>query len=533
MGSTKLSGIYSNGMVLQRKKEIVIEGFESTASEVTVTLAGHVVTAPVTDGKFKAVFPPMDVIFDTELKVEGTDTIEIKDVCVGDVFMLAGQSNMELPVRRTMELNKEEVEAKDYPYVRQYLLTPDLEIPDIGEESTCALPEFDWIKAVGDSKTAFSAIGFYAAKRIFEEKNVPIGLILNAQGGSTIEAWMCDEDLYASGISEDELSQLRGKGTLKKYVEHWQQLTIDWRAKADDNDFKIEEGIKDAKPVTLPGIVVKDFSGIVWFIKEFDYDGVCEGDCLLRLGDLIDADVTYINGIEVGRTEYQYPPRIYHFDGSILKQGKNTLMTRLIVEQEFGGFVEGHPYYLKTPSGMTDIMGEWKMVVENTMPKFNPIPMAQMLPAALYYASVLPVKNIAISQIWWYQGESNAGDPDGLSMEYSEVAKKFIEQGRSSIDNPCGYAQKMIRTFKKMREFFGEVPVVMVKMADYINPLTFETEVPEGWRKIQELQERAPEFISNVKVVVAPTPDPIYELHPQNKSGLGADVAKASIELSK
>ena len=120
-----------------------------------------------------------------------------------------------------------------------YLLTPDLEIPDIGEESTCALPEFDWIKAVGDSKTAFSAIGFYAAKRIFEEKNVPIGLILNAQGGSTIEAWMCDEDLYASGISEDELSQLRGKGTLKKYVEHWQQLTIDWRAKADDNDFKI------------------------------------------------------------------------------------------------------------------------------------------------------------------------------------------------------------------------------------------------------------------------------------------------------
>ena len=251
------------------------------------------------------------------------------------------------------------------------------------------------------------------------------------------------------------------------------------------------------------------------------------------MGDLIDADVTYINGIEVGRTEYQYPPRIYHFDGSILKQGKNTLMTRLIVEQEFGGFVEGHPYYLKTPSSITDIMGEWKMVVENTMPKFNPIPMAQMLPAALYYASVLPVKNIAISQIWWYQGESNAGDPDGLSMEYSEVAKKFIEQGGSSIDNPCGYAQKMIRTFKKMREFFGEVPVVMVKMADYINPLTFETEVPEGWRKIQELQERAPEFISNVKVVVAPTPDPIYELHPQNKSGLGADVAKASIELSK
>ena len=114
---------------------------------------------------------------------------------------------------------------------------------------------------------------------------------------------MCDEDLYASGISEDEIAPLRGKGALKKYMERWQNLSAVWRAEADDNDFKIEEGIKDAKPVTLPGIVVKDFSGIVWFIKEFDYDGACEGDCVLRLGDLIDADTTYINGIEVGRTE--------------------------------------------------------------------------------------------------------------------------------------------------------------------------------------------------------------------------------------
>ena len=111
MESTKLTGIYSNGMVLQRDKEIIIEGFESAKSEVTVTLADSVVTASVTEGRFKAIFPPMDVVFDTVLKVEGTDTIEIKDVCIGDVYMLAGQSNMELPVVRTLELNKEEVEV--------------------------------------------------------------------------------------------------------------------------------------------------------------------------------------------------------------------------------------------------------------------------------------------------------------------------------------------------------------------------------------------------------------------------------------
>ena len=84
--------------------------------------------------------------------------------------------------------------------------------------------------------------------------------------------------------------------------------------------------------------------------------------------------------------------------------------------------------------------------------------------------------------------------------------------------------------FRKMRELFGEIPVIMIRIADYINPLT-DTKVPEGWRKIQELQDKAPEYIENIKVVRAPDPDPLHELHPQNKSGIGANVAKASLEF--
>ena len=85
MGDTKLKGIYSNGLVLQRNKEIIIEGTDTSASEVVVTLAGSSVTAKVEGGAFKAVFPPMDAVFDTELKVEGTETLTINDVCIGDV----------------------------------------------------------------------------------------------------------------------------------------------------------------------------------------------------------------------------------------------------------------------------------------------------------------------------------------------------------------------------------------------------------------------------------------------------------------
>ena len=478
MGDTKLKGIYSNGLVLQRNKEIIIEGTDTSASEVVVTLAGSSVTAKVEGGAFKAVFSPMDAVFDTELKVEGTETLTVKDVCIGDVYMLTGQSNMELPVIRTYDLNKEEIEADCQHRQRRGQYSHQYEI---------------------------SAIGFYAAKRIFKEKNVPIGLILSAQGGSNIESWMCEEDLFETGTKEEQIAPFRGKGALKAYVDEGNKKTVAWRENTIDKDFSIEEALSEGVKIKMPCIIADEFFGSVWFVKEFDLDKQIEGECLLRLGDLIDADVTYVNGVEVGRTEYQYPPRKYRFDSSILKQGKNVIWVRLLIELGAGGFVPGHPYRLETSAGNIDLTGEWTMVVEKITEKFKPNMMAQNIPSALYYASLVTLKNISVSQIWWCQGESNA-------------------------DFPEGYDKKMILTFKKMREIFGEIPVVLVRIADYINPLK-DTHIPDGWKKIQELQDLAPTYIENIKVVASPAPDPIHELHPQNKSGIGADVAKASMEF--
>ena len=82
-----------------------------------------------------------------------------------------------------------------------------------------------------------------------------------------------------------------------------------------------------------------------------------------------------------------------------------------------------------------------------------------------------------------------------------------------------------------MRELYGQVPVILVKIANYINPLTNETEVPEGWKTVQRFQDEAPQYISDLKVVASPDPDPIHELHPQNKSIIGEEVAKASMEF--
>ena len=502
MSSTLLAGVYSDGIVLQRNKDIIISGFEDQLAEVKVTLAGISVKAPVSEGRFTAIFPPMDAAEGLTLTVEGTETVQVTDICIGDVFMLSGQSNMELPVSRTYDENKEEVDAGDYPFIRQIYVEPDYGLPEKGGASSCAFPGGRWIRAVGEDKMAFSAVGFYAARRIYDKTNVPIGLILNAKGGASIESFMCEEDLAAAGIKEEDIAPFRGEGVIKDYVASSEAYTVSWRESTVDKDFEIERALDGAADVELPGIVLNGFAGSVWFVKDIELGYQPEGDCLLRLGDLIDADVTYVNGTEVGRTEYQYPPRKYHFDGSLLKPGKNTVAVRLIIELGKGGFVPGHPYFLRTDKGTVDLTGTWKMVPEKKVEEFVPRKMPVMIPASIYYSCLVPFEGYQIAGIWWYQGESNS-------------------------DDPTGYDTKMALLFRKMREMFGNVPIVIVRIADYINPLTFETEVPEGWRKVQELQTEASELIRDLKVVDAPVPDPVYELHPPDKSEIGADIAAA------
>ena len=356
MTATSLAGVYSDGLVLQRNKDILISGSEASLPEVRVTLAGITLIAEVTDGCFKVIFPPMEAAEGLTITVEGTDTVEVTDICIGDVYMLSGQSNMELPVSRTYDMNRDKVDAGDYPLIRQFTVEPDYELPLKGEASSCAFPGGSWKRAEGPDKMSFSAVGFYAAQKIYEKNRVPIGFILNAKGGASIESYMSEEDLAATGIPEDAMAPFRGKGVIREYVASAESYTVSWRNSTVDEAFEIDKAIVSATEVELPGIAVTDTAGSVWFVKEFELEGQPEGECFLRLGDLIDADVTYVNGTEVGRTEYQYPPRKYYFDGSLLRPGRNTIAVRLLVELGRGGFVPGHPYFLRTDKGTVDLI---------------------------------------------------------------------------------------------------------------------------------------------------------------------------------
>ena len=504
----ELAGIFGNGMVFQCDRINTIWGTEDGSDEVCAVFENEEYKAEVKDGCFEIALPAHEAATGLSIEIKGSATILLTDVCFGDVFYLAGQSNMELPVSRTLDVSKEDVDASDYPYIRQYRVTPQY---CMREDKKASLPKNPWTKAIPGQIGEMSAAGFYCAKRIYDKKKIPLGLVLGAQGGSTIESWMPASLLSEFGDYSSKLDPFMEEGALQKYLQERDAEISSWRGSLEQEDETalvndIPEGAED---FTVPGMlhdIGKEHRGVVWFYKDFSLGKAPEGEAFLYCGDLIDADRTYINGHLVGKTEYRYPPRKYTFSSAFLKEGKNRITVRLIVENGDGGFVAEHPYFLKTKEEQVDLEGDWKIFFGAT----NDVVMThttlgQEVPTGLYKASVLPLKDYSFRGIWWYQGESNSDDPS----RYDEKFKAMIENWRSL------YKQ--------------ELPLICIEMCDYQDPITGEQ--PDGWAKIQEMQRGAAQDVERCDVVSAKDLFTPLELHPQRKSELGARMAEAAMTL--
>jgi len=149
------------------------------------------------------------------------------------------------------------------------------------------------------------------------------------------------------------------------------------------------------------------------------------------LGRIVDADILYINGKQVGITTYQYPQRRYNIPADVLHAGKNIFVIRVTNTNGKGGFVPDKPYCLFAGKDTIDLKGYWQYKVGEV---FEPAGNSgitnisfQNQPTALYNAMVSPVINYAIKGILWYQGEANTGRAE----EYAKLQPALIADWRN------------------------------------------------------------------------------------------------------
>ncbi len=190
----KMSSVFSDHMVLQQKEPIRIWGWTTALQEVTVKFANQTVVATAaTDGRFELNLDPVAAGGPYALTIASDETKSFEDVLVGEVWLCSGQSNMGFPVSAANDPDLECLTA-NFPNLRL------ISVPQVGTQE----PQYDfkgqWERCTPETVKNFSAVGYFFGRQLHQTLGVPIGLIDNAWGGSSCEAWV-KRDL----LEEDEL----------------------------------------------------------------------------------------------------------------------------------------------------------------------------------------------------------------------------------------------------------------------------------------------------------------------------------------
>ena len=178
----RLPGLVSDGMVVQRGTPVRIQGWAGEGEKVTVRFNKQSASAVTKDGKWSVTFKPMKAGGPFSMTITGKNTIEIKNVLVGDVWVCSGQSNMEWTLGR-LDAAADDVAKSANPNIRLF------QTPRVSPERAADDVQSAWRTCGPETSAEFSAIGYYFGRALQRDLNVPIGLIDASWGGTIIEWW--------------------------------------------------------------------------------------------------------------------------------------------------------------------------------------------------------------------------------------------------------------------------------------------------------------------------------------------------------
>lgn len=187
----KLPAVFSDHMVLQREKNIVVWG-ETDADAVSVQIGASCVSAVIREGSFEALLPPMEAGGPYELVVAaGEERVTYQDVMLGEVWLAGGQSNMELELQNSKD-GTEVVKSIQNEKLRYYY-TP--KVPWVGEKLYDAEAESGWELCTPEKAGRWSAVAYYFAEELSAKLDVTVGIIGCNWGGTSASCWVGRETL--------------------------------------------------------------------------------------------------------------------------------------------------------------------------------------------------------------------------------------------------------------------------------------------------------------------------------------------------
>lgn len=515
-GMALLHPLFQDHAVLQREQPVPVWGRAAPGATVSVTVAGRTVsTHAAADGRWQATLPSMAAGGPHAMSVRAGDATQIvHDVQIGDVWLCSGQSNMELPVRRTLDADSE-IASATQPKIRLFTVP----------KAAAVSPQSDfpasvaWHTAAPDTVRDFSAACFYFARELQKTVDVPMGLIQAAWGGSRIEAWTSTDALRMQGGMGPALDVLalsaRDPAVANaRWGQHWQHWWTTREGAAADTPWQpgTDSSGWQRAPATLgawerwgvPALV--GYNGMVWYRTQVTLTAAQAGKhAWLELGPVDETDMTWVNGVAVGSQYGAGERRTYALPPGLLKAGASTVVINVLDTYGEGGLAgpaSAHAIRLDDGTRIAlDARWQYRMAPGVQAPPLAPWHAATGL-STLYNGMISPLGAYGLRGVLWYQGESNTGD-----------AMAYLARLRSLRDD--------------WRRWFGaHTPLLLVQLAGYGQPAVAPVE--SGWAQVREAQRLAAVEDPRTGLAVAIDIGDAYDIHPPNKQELGRRLARAA-----
>ncbi len=512
----RLPAIIGDNMVLQQGKQVSIWGWAEPGEEVMVSVSWLNMQWTVKtgqDGKwmFKVSSPKVGGPY--EMTITGKNTITIKNILVGEVWVCSGQSNMEFSVMGGNNA-EQEIKAADYPNIRLFTVTK--KVADRPQEDCVG----NWASCTPQTVPYFSAVGYFFGRELHEKLDIPIGLIHTSWGGTPAESWT------SAGVLkqlEDYSEVIEKMDLLKKdpapAEEVYQKQMNEWHKKISlaDQSGKacIDPDFDDSswKQMDLPKLwdttELGSFDGLVWFRKQIDVPQSWQGkELVIQLGPIDDMDTTWFNGERIGGYERagQYTTnRKYTVPANLVKEGANVITVK-VLDTGGGGGIYGNPDQLWVKASGSDdasvsLAGAWKYIKSFDLASIPAMPQAPIradnpsAPTSLYNGMIAPLLPYGIAGAIWYQGESNAG----RAYQYRTLFPAMITNWR----------QDWLQ---------GDFPFLFVQLANFmaIDPEPVEC----AWAELREAQTMTLSLPNTGMAVIIDIGE-ANNIHPKNKQDVG------------
>ena len=519
-----LHPMFQDHGVLQRDRPIAVWGDAQPGERLEVSLGDSKVQVRAgKDGHWRAELPPMRAGGPYALAVtaRGGVSARAEDVMIGDVWLCSGQSNMEYPVSGVLGAAGEIAKAND----------PELRLLTV-EKKTSLVPErrfatpVEWQRTTPDTVREFSAACYFMARDLRASQKVPMGLIDATWGGTAIDAWRPESALAKDPAAQADLALLRTyradpARASAQFGERWMAW---YRSKSGDavgGEPWQAAAPGDWRP--LPSFEawekwdvaeLAQYNGMLWYRTEVTLtpEQAAKG-ATLALGPADDMDASFVNGVPVGVTYAWGEPRLYALAPGTLKAGRNVIAVGVVDTWGEGGltgsadqrairFADGTSVPLAGPEGW-----RWRSAPAGIgEPPHAPWEAIAGF-SGIYNAMIAPIGPYGLRGTAWYQGEANAGSPDG-------------------------YAGKLASMMAGWRDQFGNprMPFLVAQLSGW-GPRV-PAPVESGFAQIRDEQRRAVAADSHAALAVTIDLGDVVDIHPANKLDVGHRLARGAEALT-